>query len=209
MAKTSDSKPEDKAPAKQSETTKAAQPTNQSEKPVEGVKATDASKASAEAQRAADAAEAGELSAKYEKALAALDKQQGEIASLQKLVKELADKQGKQLPSTALVELVSPALNVDVARANQELFEPADRKQVREARGIQLARIEAKTYRLDPVGMTKDRGLPPALVSNCSDEGDARAAYNKHFDLKGTWPLKFSRVENPKPESTAAASEAA
>lgn len=205
MAKTNDSKPDDKAPAKQSEAPTAAQPTRPPEKPAEGVKATEASKASAEAQRAADAAEAGELSAKYEKALAALDKQQGQIADLQKLVRELAAKQDKSPPLGALVELTATALNVDVAEATLLEVWPSD---MREAGRVPKP-VVAKTYRLDPIGTTKDRGLPPAVVSNCSDEGDARAVYNKHFDLKGSWPLKFSRVEDKKPESTAAASEAA
>lgn len=112
--------------------------------------------------------------AKLSERLEALEKQQQKLAEQQAKIDAeraaLAQALDRPRSQPARIKLRSKAFDPQKALARLADIFPDD--------GTRQAptSVTVKTYRVSPLGVGQN-GLPIAEVSNCSDEGDAKAAY--------------------------------
>lgn len=122
--------------------------------------------------------------------IAAGDERMGEMESRLNLI--LGGEKGQAPP----IEIVAGALDVEKSAAHLLEIWPLD------ATRRPAARIIAKEFEVLPTGKALKMGLPAALVRNCSDEGDAKAAY---FRKLGLDPVATTVQVRPAAQASAAA----
>lgn len=163
------------AKQKQDETSEGAEPEAKTAATVADGNAQNAENvAKLRAEQAKDEEKAAKSREEAEKLLADLEARRAKLqaqerdldAKMERLAQQLD--QPKSRPAT--IKLRSKALNPHKALANIADIWPD--------KSLQPAPVAvvAKTYRVTPIGSAAP-GMPIAEVSNCSDEGDAKAAY--------------------------------
>lgn len=145
--------------------------------------ATEASKEERDAQVKADAKAAAASDKLYTELQSQIADLQGELSRATAAITELAAKQGKAVPAGALLRIEAKALDAAKASANMRKYWPAESGPAPVA--------VPKTFRVTPLGKYAGQ-LPEAIVGNCSDGADAKAAYLSHLKLDGLgYPLKI------------------